>query len=146
MQSRLEKARVVVHYSQPGVIVSGIRARLLLFAVACLVPCCQLGQGPDSIFSGPAYTGSSAGCTQYCHNGTPLRGPNPLLTGRHRDHIEEGKACGACHYRYVQQMTHMDSTLQTAGFVLFDSSNPNGQFNDGTRRCSNLDCHGSETW
>ncbi len=125
---------------------------LLLLSITLLFLGCSMGQGPDSIFLGSSYPGGTrAGCTQYCHNATsnvpPYPSPDPLPTGRHSQHvIEEGISCTACHYQYVQRLTHMDGTLQTTGFVIFDAFNPAGQFNYSTLRCSSLACHGGETW
>ncbi len=126
-----------------------IGACLAILALVLLLPGCRLGQGPDSVFNSASYAEATrAGCATYCHNAS--NPPNPLdpdAIGEHRMHvIEEKIACGACHYQYKERMTHFDGIQQTAGIVFFDSLNPTGAFDNARGRCSNLDCHGTETW
>jgi predicted CxxxxCH...CXXCH cytochrome family protein len=78
---------------------------------------------------------------------------DPLVTngsgtaGKHIAHVTDGGfACVTCHSIYTAQTSHMNGTLDTPNPAIqlvyfFDSINPNGQWIDVTRSCSNVYCH-----
>ncbi len=95
--------------------------------------------------SGTTTAAVPASCTASCHNASVP--PNPIPTGRHNSHVNSyGYACTTCHNGWFTTSTHMDGTLQTSGFVTFDSKNPSGTWIDSSGTCSSLSCHGSRTW
>ncbi|MCP4754470.1 MAG: CxxxxCH/CxxCH domain-containing protein, partial [Proteobacteria bacterium] len=64
----------------------------------------------------------------------------------HAKHVaEKGFACNRCHYNYVVAPGHGDGELNEnqSSFVIFDPNNPDGQWDDETKSCSSLYCHGT---
>ncbi len=105
------------------------------------------GSSPlSAAISGYTSAATALGCTANCHNTSVS--PDPLATGRHFRHVSSlGYACDKCHHDYQTLLAHRDGTLQTAGIVFFDASNPAALWTDSTRTCSSTSCHGSaKTW
>ena len=84
-----------------------------------------------------------------CHIGSldPLATNGSGTAGKHIAHVTDGGfACVTCHSIYTGQTSHMNGSLDTQNPAIqlvyfFDSINPNGQWLDATRSCSNVYCH-----
>lgn len=91
-------------------------------------------------------TGSIEADCVMCHVLTP---GGLASNGRHQAHIDAGFDCGKCHLGYAATGTHFNGTFDTGDpsvlLVLFDSTNPSGQWDDAAGRCSSLDCHGVDS-
>ncbi|QQR91779.1 MAG: CxxxxCH/CxxCH domain-containing protein [Myxococcales bacterium] len=82
-----------------------------------------------------------------CHL-TPAGGQSASgMSGDHNKHIKDKRIpCSDCHAQVVNQSLQIiDSQLHIDGTknVLMPKG---GNYDPSTRRCSNLSCHGSETW
>jgi predicted CxxxxCH...CXXCH cytochrome family protein len=128
-----------------------MRFHISLLAVLVFVVGCQMGPGPKSISAGQntPIPVSAAACTTICHN--PSVPPDPTVVsgsgtaGKHVAHITGDVACSACHNNYQNQATHNDGIAQTTGFVIFNSTNPSGQWNAVASTCASITCHGNIT-
>lgn len=70
----------------------------------------------------------------------------PRMSGEHGEHLGEGMPCSDCHSQVVDQaLAFVDASLHVNGVheVLMPSG---GTFDPAQRRCSNLACHGDESW
>lgn len=75
---------------------------------------------------------------------------NDYYSGRHRDHVRRSSIdCWDCHNRSILQTGHF-SNLETSAFeqdpadTIGGSGTSVGSYNGST--CSNIQCHGSESW
>lgn len=120
----------------------------------------------DSLNPAGVYTSSTTTCSsQYCHgNGRASNGTiswlaaGPLacaachatngtgMSGDHRRHIvEENMRCSQCHGDVVDaNMGVINAALHVNGAR--EVKMAQGTYNAATRQCSNLACHGTETW
>jgi len=129
---------------------------LLLLLVPVIFAGCGSGTGKDAISSQQQAPAGAVPDCLICHLPTSPFSLNPLFTngegesGKHIAHvIEGGFACARCHDNYTSQTSHMNGTMDTPNsaiqLIYFDSLNPNGQWTDTARSCSNVYCHSRGT-
>jgi len=120
----------------------------------------------DGLNPAAAYTAGTATCSSlYCHsNGRGNTGvaswvtPGALvcgachsvttgtnMSGDHGLHLGKGIKCSQCHGTVVDANRNIiNANLHVNG--VHEVKMANGTFNATTRQCSNVGCHGSETW
>lgn len=113
----------------------------------CSAASCHGGGGAINWYS------DSNGCTA-CH--APGGTIDPLSTngtgnqGKHVAHVtRKGIECVVCHDGYKDKTTHINGVygkLETDPIVFYDSSNPTASWNNGTKVCNSMNCHGSVGW
>lgn len=99
--------------------------------------CHSDGKSPDGKGS-IKWTDSGLGCDT-CHS-------KDTLSGAHTRHLEVGKSCGDCHKMDANAPGSPDPLFHLNGKVdvKFDVAglNPKGSYDDSTKTCSGLYCHG----
>jgi hypothetical protein len=85
------------------------------------------------------HPGWETDCT-FCHE-------SPPITGEHRKHVTDKRlACASCHAEVVSG----SDTISNPALHVNGTTNVNfggaGSWNPSTRTCSNVGCHGSESW
>ena len=90
----------------------------------------------------PVWTATGQAACGSCHDA----GANPgLLGGRHQDHVEEGVGCYRCHSLTTgASLTIVGPAVHVDGSVQVSFSSGQGNYDNG--QCSNIGCHGGETW
>jgi predicted CxxxxCH...CXXCH cytochrome family protein len=103
------------------------------------------GGGPNTI---PSWDPSVTFDCKSCHSYTAASG-TPMASGKHTAHVGTSASpkyafnCSKCHNATTDGSTITDKTkhINHTKDVVFDTLNPSGTFDSGTKACSSLYCH-----
>ncbi|MFC1671205.1 CxxxxCH/CxxCH domain-containing protein [Spirochaetota bacterium] len=82
-----------------------------------------------------------------CHSSTIL-GQFPPSSGRHIAHLAKGTDCGNCHFDYMNNPIHKNGIVDIQNgeeIISYNSDNKGSLWNNTSKSCSNLSCHGGST-